>query len=202
MELSDISAGLDRAEEAARKRALLRTWLTLTAGIGVATFLFYRLFWAGTFATDNCRFTGCALGPALSALTSLVFAAGAALLIAILLQNRGRYRQVFRLSRARVIGAAVLAALAPLVIFSGVPWILLPMLIFSASIAFSARSGLATIPMLVATPIIAMAVAYPISCLLVSGLRKKLLRFAGFTLIWWSAYCFVLMLPGLLIFRL
>lgn len=200
--MSDSAAGPAAADDQNRKRALLRTWLALTAGIGVATFIAYRFFWAGHFAPDSCSYTGCALGPALSALTSLVFAAGVALLIAILLQNRGRYRQVFRLSRARVIGAAVLAALAPLVILSGVPWILLPTLIFGASAAFSAESGLAAIPMLVATLIIATAVAYPISCLLVSGLRKKLLRFAGFTLIWWSAYCFVLMLLGLRIFRL
>lgn len=202
MELSDTSAGPDRADETVRKRALLRLWLMLTAIIGIATFLFYRFFWAGLFAANNCKTEACALGPALSALTSLVFAAGVALLIAILMQSHGRYRQVFHFSRARVIGAAVLAALAPLVIFSGVPWILLPMLIFGASVAFSAGSGLAAIPMLVATLIIAMAVAYTISCLLVSGLRKRLARFAGFSLIWWSAYCFVLMLMGLQVFRL
>ncbi|HQU67959.1 MAG TPA: hypothetical protein PLI43_07145 [Albidovulum sp.] len=195
--MSNANGAPAAGDDIGRKRALLRLWLTLTVNIGSVTFFFYQFIWAKTFAADNCRFTGCALGPVLSALTSLVFAAGVALLIAILLQNRGRYRQVFRFSRARVIGAAVLAALAPVVIYSGLPWILLPGLIFGAAVIFSTGSVFEAIPMLIVVPLIATAVAYPISCLLVSGLRKRLGRFAGFTLIWWSAYCLVLMLYGL-----
>lgn len=53
------------------------------------------------------------------------------------------------------------------------------------------------IPTFVGTFLVAVALAYPLSCLLVSGLRKRLVRLAGFTLVWWSAYCLVLMLFGL-----
>jgi hypothetical protein len=182
------------------KRALLRLWLVLTACLGVLTFLIYRLFWHRLFTTVPCTpYEGCPLGAGLSAVASLVFASGTALLLAILLQNRGRYRQVFRISRARLIGAAALAALTPLGIFSGVPWILLPMLVFLIAAASSTGAGLGgmAIPMMAATLVIAITLAYPIACLLVSGLRNRFLRFAGFTLVWWSAYCLVLMLFGL-----
>ncbi len=203
--MSESFAASTSTGETGRKRALLRLWLSLTAGLGVATFLFYRFLWAGLFTEVPCvPSRGCALGPALSALVSFIFAAGPALLLAILLRSRGRYRQVFRIGRARLIGAAALAALAPVVIFSGAPWVLLAMLIFGvwAALATPAGPGAMAIPMLVGTFLVAVALAYPLSCLLVSGLRKRLVRLAGFTLVWWSAYCLVLMLFGLRTFVL
>lgn len=187
-------------DEGLRKQALLRTWLTIAVGLGVATLLFYRLYWAGFFIANPCvPRRGCALGPAASALASFVFASGVALLLAILLLNRGRYRHVFRMSRARLIGTAALAALAPLLIFSGIPWLLLPMILFGVHAAFSVPYGFEARPVLAAIALLlaAVAVAFPISCLLVSGLRSKLARLAGFTLIWWSAYCLILLLFGL-----
>lgn len=202
--MSDANGAPAAGDDIGRKRALLRTWLTLTAAIGIATFLFYRLFWAGHFASDRCAARGCALGPAASALASFVSAAGVALLLAILLLNRGRYRQVFRRSRARLIGAAALAALAPVVIYSGEPWILLPTLLVGVGAAFSIGAGFAamSIPVALLTFLVAIALAYPVSCLLVSGLHRKLVRLAGFSLVWWSAYYLVLMLFGLRRFML
>lgn len=195
--MSEQESAPEAGDEEHRKQVLLRTWLTLTACLGIATLLFYRFLWASHFKTNPCTpRLGCALGPAASALASFVSAAGVALLLAILLLNRGRYRQVFRMSRARLIGAAALAALAPVVIYSGVPWILLPTLLVVVGVAFSTGAGFGAmaIPVALLTFLVAIALAYLVSCLLVSGLRRKLVRLAALPLsggrptIWFSCF--------------
>lgn len=180
-------------------KAVLRLWLVLTAAFCLATFLFYESFWITLFQTDVRSFhLGRAVSGPVAFVASLVFGAGAGLLVALVTLHRGRWRQVFRLSRARIIGALALAALTPLAVYGGIPWILLPTLLFSAYpfLSGQASGSLALLVFAPATLAVAIMIAYPISCLLVAGLRRKLLRFAGFTLVWWSAYCLLLLLLG------
>lgn len=79
-------------------------------------------------------------------------------------------------------------------------WLVLWAAVFVAVTGSGAGFG----PFLVLLPILALcfANAYPVSSLLVSGLCPRLLRSAGFALVWWSAYCLALLLLGLRTFVL
>lgn len=187
------------------KSDTFRLWLWLTGMFGLATFTIYRLLWVGHFTAGPVNSsTGRALSVPASLLASLVFAAGLALLTAIAWLHRGRFRVVFRFSRARIVGAAILTALTPIAVFSGVPWLLLPLVIFGFSFTISGDSGLDFRPLL--TPLAALMaslfITFPISCLLVAGLRSRSIRFGGYALIWWSAYAFIQLVFGLRKFML
>ena len=194
--------GASRTDESDRpsKSDTFRLWLWLTGTFGLATFTIYRLFWVGYFPAGPANSSiGRALGLPASFVASLVFAAGLALLTAIAWLHRSRFRVVFRFSRARIIGAAILTALTPIAVFSGVPWLLLPLAIFGFSFTVTGDSGLDLRPLF--APLTALmaslVVTFPMSCLLVAGLRSRLLRFGGFALIWWSAYAFIVLAFGL-----
>ena len=109
------------------------------------------------------------------------------------LSNRRRWRIVFHPNRGRIIGAVILSFLTPLQIFSYVPMILGPTFLFFIS----------AVPLrLIVGFLLSTLMWYPVSCLLVSGVRNRLLRVALFSLTWWGSYSGLLLYLGYRVFRM
>ena len=109
------------------------------------------------------------------------------------LSNRKRWRIVFHPNRGRIFGAVILSFLTPLQIFSYVPMILGPTFLFFIS----------AVPLrLIVGFLLSTLMWYPVSCLLVSGVRNRLLRVALFSLMWWGSYSGLLLYLGYRVFRM
>jgi hypothetical protein len=163
-------------------------------------FLIYRFAWLPVLVAYNASESRWKpLGVALAILFSAILASGLALLIAIGWLHRRRLRQVFGFSRARLLGAVGMWALTPTAVMGGFPFILLPTLLF-LSPAILANP----IALVAALPVMGLIFVawYAASSLLVSGIRRKLPRFLGFCLVWWSVYAFHCLALNLPAFRL
>ena len=128
---------------------------------------------------------------------AVMLALGMAVVIGLAWTNRGRLRAVLRPSRGRVIGAIVLALPTQVLHMLWIPaigddisahWIR-PLLDHEAATF--------------ALALLSMAVFwYPVSCLIVSGVGKKLARVAMFSLMVWAAVAAVSFLLGAQVFIL
>lgn len=125
----------------------------------------------------------------------LLLALGLGVLIGLMRANRARMQAVLRPNRGRVIGALVLGFVTPFAVFDWLPWIVGGL---SLSFAFAALAGaqIGASLLVVSFWLIASAVWYPASCLIVSGIRSRWLRVALFALMFWAAYSAVLLVAG------
>jgi len=129
----------------------------------------------------------------IAVIASLLVAMALGAIFSLALSNRRRWRVVFHPNRGRIIGAVILSLLTPLQIFSYVPWILGPTFLFFIS----------AVPLrLIVGFLLSILLWYPVSCLLVSGVRHRLLRVALFSLTWWGSYSALLLYLGYRVFRL
>lgn len=122
-----------------------------------------------------------------------------ALLVLLRLDNPRQIRRFFRFSRARLLGALVLFATAPVALFIAMVPILniyvilvfVPYSLRGAPNATSVKSTSDKIYEVATTSlyeVILFAVCYIISSILVSGIRNKFARLVGFFLVWLAAY--------------
>jgi hypothetical protein len=174
--------------------------IRIGAFLAPVIFLAYQFVWLPVLVAYNGSDSAWKpLGMALAILFSALLASGLALLIAIGWLHRRRLRQVFGFSRARLLGAVALWALAPTAVMGGFPFVLLPTLLFlSAAVLANPVALVATLPIMG----LIFAACYAASSLLVSGIRRKLPRFLGFCLVWWSVYAFHCLALNLPAFRL
>ena len=128
---------------------------------------------------------------------ALVLAYGVAAIAVLFWGNRHRLRRVFRWNWGRVMGAAALALVTPVAVFDWVPWILggLTAMLFVPMIATGDLWGLGIM-------MLAVALWYPVSALIVSGTRSRWLRFGLFCLMFWSGYAGLVLFTGVRHFSL
>lgn len=161
-------------------------------------FAFHRLFWTPRAADLLPSRIGQPLSAKASALASLAFSAGLALLTAIAVLHRNRLGFVFRGGRARLVGAIALTFFAPIAVYGLVPWLVGP----TIAIMLSIGPPSAATYFALAVALFAFPFCYAISCLLVSGLRHRGARLLGFALVWFSACAFHLLAFGWTKFQL
>lgn len=107
-------------------------------------------------------------------------------IVSLIISNFRRWRVVLYPNRGRVLGAIILWALTPVAVFSYMPW-LLGILSYISLLALS--------PFSVLILLLGLLPSYPISCLLISGVSRRL-RVALFALVWWGSYSIVLLYSG------
>jgi hypothetical protein len=124
-----------------------------------------------------------------------IFAFGVAVVITLAIANRHRWRVVLWWNRGRVIGAVALTFVTPFVVYSWAPWIVGPLYLTIMQAAFMDDTPLL---LLWGSAIVAAVCGfwYPVSCLIVSGIKSRWVRFAIFCLIFWSAYSLIILLVG------
>lgn len=123
----------------------------------------------------------------IATLACILVAVAVGVLLSLTVSNLKRWRVVLHPNRGRILGAAILSFLTPGVIFSYVPWILGPALISFLS------AGMLLVMLIF--PLV-MLPWYLISCLLISGVRHRILRVALFCLTWWGTYGALLLYLG------
>jgi hypothetical protein len=132
-----------------------------------------------------------------------IFAFGLALILTLAHTNRHRWRAVLRPNRGRIIGAAVLAFVTPVVVFSWVPYIIGGAVVIVGSVVLSNNPQQYSVVLYgPAILIAATALWYPVACLIVSGFRSWKMRVAVFALMFWTAYSASILTLGTMIFRL
>ena len=134
-----------------------------------------------------------------------LFGFGVAVVLGLAWANRKRWRVVLYPNRGRVIGALALAFVTPFVVFSWAPWIIGGMLLFGVSNLTD--NGLPQFSFEVALSVLASILVptlfwYPISCLIVSGVKSRWVRVAVYSLMFWAAYSAIILMIGTLRFTL
>lgn len=124
-----------------------------------------------------------------------VLALGLSVVIGLTWANRDRLRSVLRPRRSRVLGALALGFVTPIGVFSWLPWILGGMWLTLGLPALQEGrpSGFFFGLMLIGG---ASVVAYPIACLIVAGIRGRVMRVAVFGLMFWAAYAGIILFQG------
>jgi len=131
--------------------------------------------------------------------TSLPFAVmlalGVSVLIALAWDSRHRLHAVLRPRRSRVIGALALGFVTPVGVFNWLPWIPGGMWLHLGVPALLADrpSGFFFGLMLIG---VASLMAYPIACLIVAGIRGRVMRVLVFGLMFWAAYGGIILFQG------
>lgn len=123
-----------------------------------------------------------------------LLALGIAVLMGLAMANRHRWRAVLRPTRGRVIGALALAFLTPFVVINWGPWLLGLFVLFTLTGAAGSGlgQGLAGLGIFAA----AVILWYPAACLIVSGIRGRVMRLAIFALMFWASYSAFLVFTG------
>lgn len=139
--------------------------------------------------------------PVSVAILAAVFsAAGPAVLGAIIIANRKRMRAVLRPTVGKLVAAAVLTAIMPLLVVVWLPWIFgfLFWMMLETEVIRDFPSGLLdpdAWPWMLG--LFAMfATCYAVSSYVISGVRSKPLRLAVFALLWWTVYFAILLAIG------
>ncbi|MGJ8610549.1 MAG: hypothetical protein ACSHWY_05620 [Octadecabacter sp.] len=130
----------------------------------------------------------------LALLFSAIMGYGLTMLVWLMWRTYGQIWYTFRPTRGRVIGAFCLAMVAPIVVFSYVPWIIGPILFFSLASEPLHVLEWATYATLAAYPIAAMIVRHTY--------QRRLLRIGLFALCFWTAYSAHMLWAGVAIFRI
>jgi hypothetical protein len=132
---------------------------------------------------------------------AVVFAFGLSVVITLAYSNRHRWGTVLRRSTGRVVGAVTLAFLTPLFVYDWLPWIFGALLALGGAASLG-DGDLSLLPIAFAASITAIALWYPISGLIVSGLASRWARVAVFCLMFWTAYSAIILVVGNRTFRL
>jgi len=141
-------------------------------------------------------------GPApilLAVLAAATLGYGLAAITALLITNWPKKRTVLWPTKGKLIGAFTLAFVTPLAVFSGVPWIVGGMLLFTAPMLPPAFETLLVAAQWTLVP---TAAWYIPSALIISGTRSHKLRFGLFCVMFWSCYAAHILYTGLKTFRL
>ena len=166
-----------------------RTVLTL-ASIFAPLIWALHLFWRRPEILDTRAALPSLFG---SAVMSVIVAFGFAFLVGLAWLNFRRWRAILRPSLGKVLAAILMLGLTPLVVFSWIPWlfgVLAAMGIANGDVGFFA--------ILVA----AFGFWYTASGLVVSGISSKRWRVVVFSSFWFSGYFGIILVTGLLKFRL
>ena len=131
------------------------------------------------------------LSPAAAVFAAVFAAAGVAVIAALARANRRRLRAVLRPNRGRVIASIVLAFLIPVMVVEWRPLVL--GLSVVNLLSYPTWRGAIGVP---AVLTLATAIWYPITGLIISGVRERRLRFFVFALAWWSCYAGALLIWG------
>jgi hypothetical protein len=131
-----------------------------------------------------------------------IFAFGLSVVITLAVANCRRWRVVLWQNPGRLIGAFALAFVTPLAVFSWVPWITGGLVFSFARSVPSEPSAANVLFLLLAIQAALMAFWYPISCLIVSGIKSRWVRFALFCAMFWTAYSAIILTLGTQVFRL
>ncbi len=126
-------------------------------------------------------------------LACIIVALAIGMLSSLAISNFKRWRVVLHPNLGRVLGAVALSFLTPLAVFTYIPWILGPTFLVVFIAAPFANTAIILVSILL---------WYPVSCLLVSGVRHRLLRVLLFSLTWWGAYGVALLYYGYQVFSL
>ncbi|MGL4236863.1 hypothetical protein, partial [Tabrizicola sp.] len=130
-----------------------------------------------------------------------IFSFGIALILCLAYANRHRWRTVLRPSWGRVIGAMVLLVVTPVAVFTWLPSIL--GFAIGIVILLMVEAGSWDIDLgFLALLIMSMLIWDPVSCLIVSGISSRWVRVAVFCLMFWTAYCAVILTLGTRTFTL
>ncbi|AKS47242.1 hypothetical protein SAMN05444287_3118 [Octadecabacter temperatus] len=127
----------------------------------------------------------------------LVLGYGLAMLWWLIRQTKGQFKETFRPTRGRIIGAFSLMFVTPVVVFSEVPWIL-GVLTFMVVVNGNADS-LWGIGLILGSTL----VLYPLSAMILRHTyHRRWMRFGLFCLSFWSAYAAHLLVNGVMKFTL
>ena len=124
---------------------------------------------------------------------------GLAFIIGLCALNYKRWRAVLRPGIGRFISAVLMAGLTPIAVFSWMPWL------FGTTITVGLLSGLEDPPIyypLFLLPLVSIAIWYPISGLIISGIGSKLWRVIAFSSIWFACYAAWLLIFGILAYSM
>lgn len=130
---------------------------------------------------------------------AVLFGLGVAVVLGLAWANRRRWRVVLHPNRGRVIGAVALTFVTPLMVFSWMPWILGGLLL--AGLGYLTNNGLPQFSFADALSFLASILVptlfwYPISCLIVSGIKSRWVRVAVYSLMFWAAYSAIILMTG------
>ena len=126
---------------------------------------------------------------------AVAFGFGVAVVLSLAWANRHRWRVVLYPNRGRVIGAYALACVTPFAVFDWLPAILGGWVLIFGLSDLSGGNPLTLIFGLVAMLLPAL-LWYPVSCLIVSGLKSRWVRVAVYSLMFWTAYSAIILMFG------
>lgn len=118
-----------------------------------------------------------------------VFAYGLSTLMSLFIANYDRLNVVLYPNTGRMAGAVILMLFTPVAMMDWIPWIVLGVVPF---MIFRSTEEAAVLVLL------GFALWYLPSCLLVSGVKNRWLRFWLFCLMFWSACAAVILFSGVL----
>ncbi|WP_430465063.1 hypothetical protein [Tabrizicola sp.] len=178
------------------QRPRLSAGLVLGLSLALAGLLMALRLWWVEPASPNIVPKGWAALP-----FAAMLAFGLAVVIGLAVANRGRWRAVLWPRRSRVLGALALGFVTPIGVFSWLPWILGGMWLTLGLPALQEGqpSGFFLGLMLIGG---ASVLAYPLSCLIVAGVKSRIWRVAVFGLMFWAAYGGIILFQGNLRFAL
>ena len=134
-----------------------------------------------------------------AALLSTLVAFGLAFIIGLCALNYKRWRAVLRPGIGRFISAVLMAGLTPIAVFSWMPWL------FGTTFTVSLLIGLEGPPIyypLFLLPLVPIAIWYPVSGLIISGIGSKLWRVIAFSSIWFACYAAWLLIFGIVAYSM
>ena len=134
-------------------------------------------------------------------IASILAAGGPALLLALVVDNHARLRVVFRPRGGKTLTAVGLALITPMAVVNFWPWLSGPLAVTMLLLSIEETGQLhpdlaAMVPAGLAVFVIFSLGWYGVGALLISGIRRRPLRFAGFVLCWWAIYGGVLLFAG------
>ncbi|MBU2994365.1 hypothetical protein Q4555_06680 [Octadecabacter sp. 1_MG-2023] len=163
--------------------------------LGALIFVFYHL--GRRPALLDYATSGKALPIFVAIPCSLVLGYGLAMLWWLIRQTKGQLKETFRPTRGRILGAFGLMTVTPVVVFSGVPWIL-------GALAFMVV-GQGNLDSLFGVGVMlgATLALYPLSAMIVRHTYHRLwMRFGLFCLSFWSVYAAHLLVNGAMKFTI
>ena len=177
-----------RSSDSQRWSAWKTALLALLIFLPLAAVLLWFAFTNRVALADGGRPDDGTLPVLVAVLAAFFSAAGPAVLGAIIIANRKRTRAVLRPRVGKLVAAAVLAAIMPVLVVEWLPWIF--GILFGMGLldpdAWPWMLGLFAM----------FATCYVASSFIISGVRSKQLRLAVFALLWWSVYFAIMLVMG------
>lgn len=126
---------------------------------------------------------------------AVLFGLGVAVVICLAHANRHRLYVVLHPNRGRIIGASALAFVTPWGVSSWMPYILGGAVLIFGLGGLSVGNPLGLVFGLVAM-LVPTTLWYPVSCLIVSGIKSRWVRVAIYALMFWAGYSAIILTVG------